>query len=175
MPKRISLAPATPDDIPALQALAHRIWWAHYPAIIGEVQTAYMLERMYSAGALHRQMTEEGAQFWWIKASSDAPIGFISISQQAAGQYFIHKFYIEAAQQGQGLGTETFYQLLDIYPDACEIRLTVNRQNFKSINFYFKIGFRIERCADFDIGDGFFMNDFVMCWKRPSTSGAGSP
>lgn len=169
MPKKISLASATPDDIPAVQALAHRIWWAHYPPIIGEAQTAYMLERMYSAEALRRQMTKEGAQFWLVYiAQSDTPIGFVAISQQAAGQYFIHKFYLEAEQQGKGLGAETFEQLLEKYPDAREVRLTVNRQNYKSINFYFKMGFRIERCADFDIGDGFFMNDFVMCWKRPS-------
>jgi ribosomal protein S18 acetylase RimI-like enzyme len=45
------------------------------------------------------------------------------------------------------------------------IRLTVNRQNFKSINFYFKLGFKIEKVADFDIGNGYFMNDFVMLWK----------
>jgi ribosomal protein S18 acetylase RimI-like enzyme len=42
------------------------------------------------------------------------------------------------------------------------IRLTVNRQNYKSINFYFKNGFKIERVEDFDIGSGFWMNDFIM-------------
>jgi RimJ/RimL family protein N-acetyltransferase len=75
---------------------------------------------------------------------------------------------IDTEQQGKGIGAEAFERLLEHYADAREIRLTVNRQNYKSINFYFKIGFRIERCADFDIGGGFFMNDFVMCWKRPA-------
>jgi ribosomal protein S18 acetylase RimI-like enzyme len=42
------------------------------------------------------------------------------------------------------------------------MRLQVNRQNYTAINFYFKLGFTIERVADFDIGHGFFMNDFVM-------------
>ena len=46
-----------------------------------------------------------------------------------------------------------------------EIRLQVNRQNFKAINFYFKAGFKIEKVADFDIGDGYFMNDFIMIWE----------
>ena len=41
-------------------------------------------------------------------------------------------------------------------------KLTVNRQNFKSINFYFKNGFTIESVADFDIGNGYVMNDFIM-------------
>jgi ribosomal protein S18 acetylase RimI-like enzyme len=43
-----------------------------------------------------------------------------------------------------------------------ELRLQVNRQNYKAINFYFRNGFIIESIADFDIGDGYFMNDFIM-------------
>ncbi len=168
MPRRTSLRAASTKDIPAIQALANRIWWAHYPGIISEAQIAYMLELMYSAEALERQMTEEGVHFWLIRQRvTNADIGFIAVSQQTPDQYFIHKFYLEAALQGKGLGSEAFEQLLEQYPDAREMRLTVNRQNVKSINFYFKIGFRIERCADFDIGGGFWMNDFVMHWRRP--------
>jgi ribosomal protein S18 acetylase RimI-like enzyme len=43
-----------------------------------------------------------------------------------------------------------------------KIKLTVNRQNFKAINFYFKNGFTIESVEDFDIGESYLMNDFVM-------------
>jgi RimJ/RimL family protein N-acetyltransferase len=46
------------------------------------------------------------------------------------------------------------------------IKLTVNRQNFKSINFYFKNGFKIEKVEDFDIGNGYWMNDFIMVKKN---------
>jgi len=42
------------------------------------------------------------------------------------------------------------------------IRLQVNRKNYKAINFYFKNGFTIESVGDFDIGGGYYMNDFVM-------------
>jgi ribosomal protein S18 acetylase RimI-like enzyme len=48
------------------------------------------------------------------------------------------------------------------YRDAECFSLTVNRQNFKAINFYFKNGFVIDEVADFEIGNGFVMNDFVM-------------
>ena len=45
------------------------------------------------------------------------------------------------------------------------IRLTVNRKNHIAINYYFKNGFMIEEVKDFDIGDGYEMNDFVMLKK----------
>ncbi|MBK7966419.1 MAG: hypothetical protein IPK10_14825 [Bacteroidetes bacterium] len=42
--------------------------------------------------------------------------------------------------------------------------MTVNRTNLKAINFYFKKGFTIEEVKDFDIGNNYFMNDFVMLY-----------
>lgn len=48
------------------------------------------------------------------------------------------------------------------YAGIQTMKLTVNRRNIKAINFYFSRGFRIDHAADFDIGSGYFMNDFVM-------------
>jgi hypothetical protein len=52
--------------------------------------------------------------------------------------------------------------ILKMFPESKAMRLQVNRKNYKSINFYFKMGFVIEEVADFDIGDGYLMEDFVM-------------
>jgi predicted lactoylglutathione lyase len=41
------------------------------------------------------------------------------------------------------------------------ISLQVNRFN-KAKDFYTKIGFTIKEEKDFDIGNGYFMNDYVM-------------
>ena len=93
------------------------------------------------------------------------PVGFISISFENETDLWIHKFYISQDYQGNGIGTTVFCELLKIINEPKQIRLTVNRQNYKSINFYFKLGFKIEKVADFDIGNGYFMNDFVMLKK----------
>jgi diamine N-acetyltransferase len=90
--------------------------------------------------------------------------GFIACEKRTDG-LFISKFYIDQDVAGKGTGTGAFLTLLDIYRPE-RIRLTVNRQNIKAINFYFKNGFRIECVADFDIGHGFVMNDFVMVWQK---------
>ncbi|MEQ1746356.1 MAG: GNAT family N-acetyltransferase [Saprospiraceae bacterium] len=152
-------------DISAIRTLAHAIWWAHYPGIIPPEQIKYMLDLMYSEEAISKQMTEEGITFWLVEQTG-VQQGFVAVSQQAAGSYFINKFYLQSTEQGKGLGTAVFHALLVQLPDLAEMRLTVNRQNYKSINFYFKIGFRIEQCMDMPIGQGFVMNDFVMIWRR---------
>jgi len=87
-------------------------------------------------------------------------------------EFMLGKFYNEESMRLQmleghrkGLGRRSFELLLKSLGDSVKaIRLQVNRQNYKPINFYFKMGFVIERVADFDIGDGYFMNDFVMVW-----------
>lgn len=158
------LRSAIEADIPHIAALAHRIWWAHYPDIIGGQQVEYMLGLLYTPGALLRQMAE-GQIFYLIENEGDT-LGFLAVSDKGEGRYFLHKFYLDPEKQGHGLGKKTFDQMLARYPDLREMRLTVNRQNFKSINFYFKIGFRIEHCVDIPIGEGFVMDDFQMLFTK---------
>ncbi|MBL7776323.1 MAG: GNAT family N-acetyltransferase [Saprospiraceae bacterium] len=159
----MELKAAHTTDIPTIRELAHGIWWAHYPGIIGPEQIEYMLGKMYSAETLEWQILQEG-QMYWLLCAGGAPVGFMALSNQGDGRYFLHKFYLEVSEQGKGRGSAAFSALQQQYPNIRELRLTVNRQNFKSINFYFKLGFRIEKCVDIPIGQGFVMDDFQMLW-----------
>jgi diamine N-acetyltransferase len=160
----LSLKPATPEDLASIAKLAREIWAIHYIPIIGIGQVNYMLNKMYSLAALNKQV-EEGQIFHMVEIDGKQ-VGFISVSKKGEGEYFLHKFYILDQKQNAGLGTEVFKKLFEELYKPNTIRLTVNRQNFKSINFYFKMGFRIEKVEDFDIGNDYYMNDFVMLWKK---------
>lgn len=160
----IKLYPAEDKDLIFIQALANEIWWKYYPPIIGYKQVQYMLDKFYSLESLNAQLKELHHQFFLIQ-SHNKNIGFVSIENKGRNKYFIHKFYILQNHKNKGFGTKVFNKIKKIFqPD--EIRLTVNRQNFKAINFYFKNKFYIESVEDFDIGNGFFMNDFIMVWKK---------
>lgn len=155
----VNLIAATEADCAAIQTMAVRIWNDHYPPIIGQEQVDFMLERGYNPDSLKQQM-EQGQQFYIISVNS-SPGGFISVQPKEYGM-FINKFYVENTLRGSGTGSSAFNALLLKYPDVLKWKLQVNRQNHKAINFYFKMGFVIEEVADFDIGDGYFMNDFIM-------------
>jgi diamine N-acetyltransferase len=159
----IELRPATPANIPLLRSLAHKIWWAHYPEIIGTDQIEYMLELMYSELALRQQMTD--SQVFRLIFADDEPAGYVATSQKEAGSFFLHKFYVDNTQHRRGIGAAVFQKLLAELPGLRELRLTVNRRNFKSINFYFKMDFIIEQNVDIPIGNGFVMDDFQMLFK----------
>ena len=158
------LIPATAAEISKIRELAHSIWHEYYPSIIGLDQVEYMLKKMYSEQAMAEQM-QNGQQFYLLNAN-ESNCGFLAVSKEGEGRYFLNKFYILSNVRRTGLGKAAFALLLEKYPDLRELRLQVNRQNVVAINFYFKAGFVIEKSADFDIGDGYFMNDFIMCFTR---------
>jgi RimJ/RimL family protein N-acetyltransferase len=159
----IKLTPASISDIPIIYKLAVKIWNHHYVPIVGKEQVDYMLGKIYSTEGLTEQMTLK-QHFFYLILSNEQPVGFMSVSGEV--DMFIHKFYIDQDIQGRGYGEDVFNQLCSLYPSLQSFTLTVNRNNFKSINFYFKLGFKIDHVADFDIGQGYFMNDFVMKWGR---------
>ena len=159
----ISIRKASAADTACITELAYRIWREHYTPIIGAAQVEYMLGRYYNEGALIAQMQE--GQVFWLPMINDDVIGYLSMSPKEPGAYFMNKYYLDNEKRGRGFGKIILERVLAQYPDLKELRLTVNRQNYKTINFYFRVGFTIEACADFDIGNGYEMNDFIMLLK----------
>ncbi len=156
----ITLQVALPTDFKLIYDLAKTIWNAHYVSIIGQEQVDYMLNKMYNYDSLLEQLTIKKHVFYLIK-HQEAVVGFTSVSSDNGADFMLHKFYILANEAGSGIGTQVLELLIDTLKPK-SFTLTVNRQNYKSINFYFKNGFKITEVADFDIGNGYVMNDFVM-------------
>jgi ribosomal protein S18 acetylase RimI-like enzyme len=163
----------TEADVDALGALARRIWNAHYIHFISQSQIDYMLEKSYSPESLTRQLAS-GHQFL-LALVNEAMVGFVSVGSLRdienlilrgdnadTQSYFLHKFYIAEEHRGTGMGKALLAELLSRQPNIRRLRLQVARKNVNSWNFYLTQGFTIEQEADFDIGNGFVMADYVM-------------
>jgi GNAT superfamily N-acetyltransferase len=161
--QEVKLKEASINDIPVIAALAKLIWNQHYPEVIGQEQVNYMLEMMYSADALKEQIEQKKHRFFLIE-NDGKEVGFVSVNEVEKGEWFLNKFYIDQTLSAKGIGTSTFHKILKLISPK-KITLTVNRGNYKTVNFYFKLGFKIEKTAVFDIGNGYVMDDFVMEWK----------
>jgi len=161
----IKLVKTKKEELSKITELAELIWKKYYIEIITINQIEYMMNKFYSNDSLKTQI-QNGQDFFFVKNKSEV-IGFVSLSRQEDGIFFIHKFYIKPEQHRKSVGTlvlqEIENQINAIQKSKIyKIKLTVNRQNFKAVNFYFKNGFTIESCEDFDIGGAYLMNDFVM-------------
>lgn len=153
---------ATEADAATIQQLAQKIWHEHYPDIISIEQINFMLADRYSIQAISSGMKK--GEMFYLAYANDTPVALADIELKD-GHYFLHKFYVDVASHRGGIGSQFFRYILQQIDAAKPIRLQVNRQNYKAVNFYFKKGFIIERVGDFDIGGGFVMNDFVMIKK----------
>jgi ribosomal protein S18 acetylase RimI-like enzyme len=152
---------ASITDIELIRSLCFEVWPQTYASIISQEQIEYMLDRMYSPLSLQQQM-EEGAHF--ILLYNDAlPIGFASYQVITPTHCKLHKLYVLPTQQGKGGGRVMIQQILvEIKEKGIQhLELQVNRNN-SAVTFYERLGFYKREVADFDIGNGFFMNDYIM-------------
>ncbi len=156
----LTIRKANLDDVPTIAFLAHKIWNEHYLSIISQGQIDFMLDKMYSAESLTEQMNQ-GHQFYLVSQENFA-LGYCSFSKKEEGNYFVNKFYVDVSSHRSGIGTQLLNFVLQQIPDYKTIELAVNRENYKAINFYFKQGFTIKHTFDLEIGEGFYMNDFLM-------------
>jgi ribosomal protein S18 acetylase RimI-like enzyme len=160
----LKLSEAGENDLADIAALASLIWNQHYPEIIGQEQVDYMLQMMYSAQSLREQLLTKGHRFFLVRSGSEK-IGFISLHKENNGSWHLNKFYVNRQNTFRGAGSWAFREIVrSLKPE--KLTLTVNRANYKSINFYFKMGFKIAGLVKIDIGNGFIMDDFVMEWNR---------
>jgi diamine N-acetyltransferase len=158
----LSIKEASTDDIPVIHELAAEIWRQYYPEIISAEQIEYMLDKMYSETSLQEQL-KNGHRFFL--ASAEKPVGYFSFQQLSQHDFFLHKLYVKTNGHRKGVGKQMLDLLLQMLPHDSTLRLTTNRRNYKAINFYFKNQFIIEEVKDIDIGNGFWMKDFVMLRK----------
>lgn len=147
-------------DLACIQRLAHEIWPLVYSNMISENQIEYMLRWMYTLEKL-KQDVLNGVIFLLV-SENDKDCGFLAFEMKGH-ETFLHKLYLHPELHGKGIGKQMIMQVelaaMDNNSDC--IRLTVNRQN-PNVAFYLKQGFVVEEEKDFDIGGGYWMNDFIM-------------
>ena len=160
----LKLIRASAKDVDTINRLAILIWNQYYIDIISQNQINYMLDLMYSPKNLSEKIINKNEDFYLIQKQNNY-IGFLSVQNKKENSWFLNKFYINQDFASNGFGSKILHELKEMLSIE-KLRLTVNRQNFKSINFYFKNGFKIDHVEDFDIGNGFVMNDFVMLWEN---------
>ena len=155
---------ATTSDI----ALIHQMAWVVFPhtyhIILTPEQIDYMMEWMYSEKSLQKQM-EEDEHIYYLAFKDDEPAGYLSIQPEGEHVFHLQKIYVLPSFQGMNLGKLLFEQAIkaikELHSAPCQMRLNVNRQN-KALTFYEKMGMTKIDEGDFPIGNGFYMNDYIM-------------
>ncbi|WP_294177192.1 GNAT family N-acetyltransferase [uncultured Coprobacter sp.] len=154
------------DDIALIRDLAEKSFLPTYKEILSADQLDWMFDWMYSADSL-RQQIEDGHVFF-IAYDGDRPCGYVSVERQGEALFHLQKIYVLPDFQGKHVGQYLVRLVFDyvrsLYSGECTVELNVNRNN-KAKFFYERMGFSVARSGDFPIGNGYYMNDYIMAIK----------
>jgi ribosomal protein S18 acetylase RimI-like enzyme len=159
---------ATLADIEVIRTLAAQTFPATYQHILTPEQIDYMMDWMYSSESLRNQMEKEH-HIYYIAYEECEPAGYVSIQQEDTDLFHLQKIYVLPYFQKYKLGRQLFQQAIkgikELHPEPCRMELNVNRQN-PALGFYEHMGMKKVREGDFPIGNGYYMNDYIMgCWS----------
>jgi diamine N-acetyltransferase len=160
----VHITEATEADLPVIQHIAQIAWPVAFGDILTPAQIDYMLEQMYSLPSLKRQIDEQGHVFLLASRAGQTE-GYVSyeLNYRGTDQTKIHKIYLLPTNKGSGMGRALMERVAEVAVAAGNRALTlnVNRYN-QAVHFYEKMGFHIVGQEDIDIGEGFWMEDYVM-------------
>ncbi|HEX8039798.1 MAG TPA: GNAT family N-acetyltransferase [Chryseosolibacter sp.] len=159
----ITISEATLDDIPAIIDIAEKTWWPTYSKILSADQIRYMLDAIYSATILRKQIAD-GSQTFLTLTDEGTIKGFASFSKRTEDPavFKLHKLYVLPERQSKGYGRMLVNHVMNrlLEENIHALDLNVNRHN-PARRFYEKLGFRVLREEDIPIGP-YWMNDYVM-------------
>ena len=181
----IHISKASGEDIMCIHDMAQVVFRHTYREILSPEQMEYMMDWMYSPANLQKQLDE--GHVYYIAYRDGKPCGYVSVQPEGIADdgrlvFHLQKIYVLPSEQGHGLGRALFDRAVAHVREAvlarevvhvrevaggctegcgARIELNVNRSN-PSIGFYHHLGLRILRQGDFHIGNGYYMNDYIM-------------
>lgn len=159
----LNIREANFNDIHIIQDIVMKVWPQTYASVISAEQIDYMIQMMYSDLSLQKQM-KDGHHFL-IAELEGIPVGFGSFSRtENWTTYKLYKLYINTEIQRQGIGTALLNKVIQVIKSdhGKFLQLQVNRNNLQALDFYKKNGFFIIKAIDLDIGQGYFMKDYIL-------------
>jgi ribosomal protein S18 acetylase RimI-like enzyme len=146
-------------------ALADEIWREHFTPIIGAAQTDYMLNKFQSAEQIFVDINENDYTYFTAESIENSEMIGYCACRPIEDYMLLSKLYVRKDYRGRGVARSLLNEVVALcrQDNAFEkIRLTVNKHNDDAIASYNKIGFETIDSVKTDIGEGFFMDDYIM-------------
>ena len=145
-----------------IRSLAEICFRHTYKTILSPEQMDYMIDWMYGKETMTKELQNQCEYYIIQEKETLKDCGYISIEKKE-NKCELHKIYVLPTLQKSGIGSFfiSFVKDWSLQHQCQSIYLNVNRNNSAQF-FYKKMGFEIIRTEDNHIGNGFYMNDYVM-------------
>lgn len=160
--KDLRIIPVTNEELVfSLTAVADDIWREYYTPLLGKDQVDYMLEKFFSPEALVEQIN--GGCEYFLFSHEYTFAGFAAVKEEDK-DLFLSKLYVHSDFRGKKIASHMFAKFIEL----CKLRglnriyLTCNRNNTDSLAVYEHWGFKKIREEKADIGQGYYMDDYIL-------------
>ena len=148
-----------------VESLAWRIFPQTYAEMIPDGQIPYMMHMMYDYEVVQKEFSE-GVSFSIIYNDAE-PIGYISwhpLDCEGIRGIKLEKLYLDFAYHGRAIGQRGLRYVIRAAAraGAAFVLLNVNKENLRAQKAYENAGFCRWRSVKNPIGDGYYMDDYVM-------------
>lgn len=152
------------NTIKGLSQSAIEIFKEHYYPILGVNQVEYMVGLFHTPSAIKEQM-RNGALFYLVY-SNTIIIGFFAVERHG-NKTFLSKFYLNKDYRGNGTGKRMMNKVFEVARNynSLAVYLNVNKENDDSLYFYLHEGFEEIGQVKEDIGNGYYMDDYILYKK----------
>ena len=156
------------EDFPIIQEIAANAWPEAFKEILSGEQIEFMMEMMYSNASLEKQISEQNHLYilsYTLYGNKVLHTGYASyeINFNNSNLTKLHKLYLLPQFKGKGIAKAilSHVKTMAFGKSNRGVVLNVNRNN-PAISFYNSQGFKIIDSVDIPIGNGFFMEDYIM-------------
>lgn len=155
----VSIDPTDEKGIEVLSSVATDIVGEYYEPLLGSAQNEYMLRMFQSVEAIREQMAQ--GYTYWLCDIEGRHVGFVGVCMHGDVTY-LSKLYLHKSERGKGYGRAMMRLVIDfaLSKGSNGVELNVNKHN-PTITIYEKMGFRRIRSEKNDIGNGYYMDDYV--------------
>jgi len=149
------------EDLLKIEKLARTIWPTVFKGIVSKEQINFMLDWMYNLEQMQSEV-KTGTVYELVYYENEA-IGYCGYTKKQ-NAVKIDKLYIILEKQKFGIGSKVINHIYEYAKEQKldSVFLAVNKNNSNAINAYIKNGFKIIEKVKNDIGNDFFMDDYIM-------------
>ena len=147
------------EQIRDMSETATAIVREYYDPIIGKEQNDYMLAMFQTAEAITKQLNS-GYRYFFVR-NAGRTCGFLAFYPRGNAMY-LSKLYLYRTERGKGYARDMIGFVAE-EAKKCglnAIELNVNKNN-PTCRIYERLGFTVLRAEKNDIGNGFYMDDYV--------------
>jgi len=136
----IIIREAQPGDIRSVSDLLIKTWQATYENIYTSDQIADINRRWHNEDTLLKQLNASN-QLFLVAEQGSVIKGHLLARYLFDRTILLRRLYIMPDVQGKGIGKKLYQQMLKTFPDAKSVRLEVEGQNLRALQFYRALGF----------------------------------